>query len=167
MTNGGAVLLLALFFALLLAILAAGVIQTGVLELRMSGNKQFQEEAYQYAVAVATEIAQTPGNFPLDSQVGYTLCAVADESPACSQDGHYLGELRSPVPEDVALDYHVTRQGPLVVEDLPVRASQQEVSGNSRAVAIFEISVHVDGSDRRRGSARVAQGIAVRLPLVR
>jgi hypothetical protein len=168
MTSSGAVLLLAMFFVLLLAILAASVIQTGVLELRMSGNNQFQEEAQQYAAAIATEISEFPGNFPLDSAVGYEVCAEADSSPGCNQDGHYLAKLQSlSQSEGVAVDYRVTRQGPLLVENFPVRESQGEVSGNSRAVAIFEISVHVDGGGSRLGSARVAQGIAVRLPLVR
>jgi Tfp pilus assembly protein PilX len=168
MTNNGAVLLLAMFFVLLLAILAASVIQTGVLELRMSGNHQFQEEAQQYAMAIATEIAESPGNFPLDSAVGYAVCAEADSSPGCNQDGHYLAQLQSLAQSgEVAVDYKVTRQGPLLVESFPVRESQGEVSGNSRAVAIFEISVQVDGGSSRLGSARVAQGIAVRLPLVR
>jgi len=50
--NRGAVLLLAMVFMLMLAVIAGSVMQTGVLEFHMAGNDQFQEEAFQRAQAI-------------------------------------------------------------------------------------------------------------------
>jgi len=163
--SGGAVLLLAMVFMLLLGLLAASTLHSGALESHMAGNNQFQEDAFQRAQAVATEISQSPGNFPLVGGVGYRICEPGDDDAACNNDGHYLGELVSAaVPEGLGVSYHVTRQGPLFLENFPVREPQDEASGSGHAVAaIFEISVHVDGSGAGLGSARVVQGIAVRV----
>ena len=70
----GAVLLIAMIFLLLLAIIAGTVTQTSILEFFMAGNAQFREEAFQEAQAVVTEISSDAGNFPVVGQIGYKLC---------------------------------------------------------------------------------------------
>jgi len=58
----------------------------------------------------------------------------------------------------------VIRQGPCLLQSFPLREAQSVASGSGMFdAAIFEVSVHLDGSDRRLGSARVVQGMAVRL----
>ena len=163
----GAVLMLTMVFMLMLAMLAGTVIRSGVLEFHMAGNDQFQEEAFQRAQAVATELSRDPNNFVLAVAVGYAICSAADEDPAC--DGTGLGApVSAVVPEGVELAYRVTRQSPLLLEGFPVRESQGNASGSGRFdAAIFEVSVQVDGSGQRLGTARVVQGVALRVAAVR
>jgi len=163
--NRGAVLLLAMVFMLMLAVIAGSVMQTGVLEFHMAGNDQFQEEAFQRAQAIASELSRDPDNFSLAGGLGYTLCfsQVQNQDPDCDENS-----LSAPVsgvaPEGVELTYRVIRQGPRLLQRFPLREAQGVASGSGLFdAAIFEVNVHVDGSGRRLGSARVVQGIAVRL----
>lgn len=159
----GAILLLTMLFMLILAMVAGAVIQTGVLEFHMAGNAQFQEEAMQRAQAIATELSRDPNNFPLATAVGYTNCSSVDNDPGC--DRRSLNAPVSAVAQDgLALNYRVTREAPLLLRGFPVRESQLAASGAGLFdAALFEISVQVDGSASRLGSARVVQGIAVRV----
>jgi hypothetical protein len=161
--TAGAVLLLAMVFMLMLAVIAGAVMQAGVMEFHMAGNDQFQEEAFQRAQAVASELSREPDNFSLAGGVGHTLCSPADNDPGC--DGNSLGvPVSAVVPESVELTYRVIRQGPRLLQSFPIREAQGVASGSGISdAAIFEVSVHLDGSGRRLGSARVVQGIAVRL----
>jgi len=161
--NRGAVLLLAMVFMLMLAVIAGSVMQTGVLEFHMAGNDQFQEEAFQRAQAIASELSRDQDNFSLAGGLGYTLCSSEDSDPGC--DSNSLGPpLSAVVPEGVELTYRVIRQGPRLLQSFPLREAQSVASGSGMFdAAIFEVSVHLDGSDRRLGSARVVQGMAVRL----
>ena len=162
--NAGAVLLLAMVFLLLLALVAAAVMHSGILEFHMAGNNQFQEEAFQRAQAIATELSSDPNNFILVGNVGSSLCMAGDESPACERY-----DLQAPVagevPPGVALAYRVVRRGPLLLRGFPVREGERHASGAALFdAAIFEVDVRVAGSERRLGTARVVQGIAVRVP---
>ena len=153
----GAVLLIAMIFLLLLAIIAGTVTQTSILEFFMAGNAQFREEAFQEAQAVVTEIAADIDNFPVVGQVGYTLCKTS--GTGCNTT---LGPLTANA--GTKADYRVVRRGPLILESLPFRQgeSQGSSSPNFDAV-IFEIDVAIDGSDSKLGSAEVVQGMAVRV----
>jgi hypothetical protein len=163
----GALLLLTMLFMLILAVVAGAVIQTGVLEFHMAGNAQFREEAVQRAQAIATEISRDPANFGLAVAVGRSNCNAADKDPGC--DDHSLSAPVSAVaPGGVELTYRVTRQAPLLLRGFPGRESQLTASGAGLFdAALFEISVQVDGSASRLGSARVVQGIAVRMAAAR
>jgi Tfp pilus assembly protein PilX len=88
----GAVLLLALVFMLLLAMIAATVMQTAILQLRMAGNDQFLEEAFHKAQAIATELSLSPDNFSLEGGVGYTNCPVGVEELDCDRSQLPVGD---------------------------------------------------------------------------
>jgi hypothetical protein len=163
----GVVLLLALVFMLMLAIVAATVMQTAILQLHMAGNDQFLEEALHKAQAIATELSLTPENFSFEGGVGSTNCPVGVEDINCDRS-----QLSVPasavVPKGVTLDYRVTRQDPLLWRGFPIRESQDTASSsNSFDAAIFEIDVRIDGSEKRLGSAHIVQGIAVRVAAFR
>jgi hypothetical protein len=165
--NRGAVLLLAMVFMLMLAVIAATVVQTGVLEFHMAGNDQFQEEAFQRAQAIVSELSRDPDNFSLAGGLGYALCfsqgQSQDQDPDCDENS-LNAPVSGVVPEGVELTYRVIRQGPRLLQRFPLREAQGVASGSGLFdAAIFEVDVHVDGSGRRLGSARVVQGIAVRL----
>jgi type II secretory pathway pseudopilin PulG len=162
----GAVLLLAMVFMLMLAMIAATVMQTAILQLHMAGNDQFLEEAISTAQAMTDELSLNTGNFPLRGDVGDTNCPPGDEDPRCS-----FSQLEIPrsavMAEGIALNYRVTRQEPLLWKGFPIREAEASVSSsNSFDAALYEIDVHIDGSARRLGSAHIIQGIAVRVPAV-
>jgi PilX N-terminal len=162
----GAVLLLALVFMLMLTMIAATVMQTSILQLHMAGNDQFLEEVLQRAQAIADELSLDVDNFLLQGDVGDVNCPSGSEDPICTQN-----QLRIPesifTTEGIELEYRVTRREPLLWHSFPIRQSESTASSSSRFdAALFEIEVRIDGSKRGLGSARVIQGIAVRVPAV-
>ncbi len=163
----GAILLLAMVFLLLMALVAATVVQTALLQLHMAGNDQFLEEAFHQAQAIATELSLSPDNFLVEGGVGFSNCPLGVQSPAC--DRNLLQVPASVVvPAGVELDYRVTRQDPLLWRGFPLREAQDTVSSSGRFdAAIFEIDVRINGSEQRLGSAHIAQGIALRVPALR
>lgn len=158
----GMALLLALIFMLMLAIVATTAMQTALLQVRMAGNDQFLEEAFQLAEAIADELSQSPINFLLDIGVGGSNCPLDPKILDCELRLLTLPESAA-TSEGYELDYRITRQDPLLWQKFPVRGSQATVlSRSSFDAAIFEVDVRVDGSKTRRGSAHVIQGVAVR-----
>jgi hypothetical protein len=161
--NSGTVLLLAMIFMLMLALVSTTVLQTTILQLRMAGNNQFLEEAFYKAQAVVAELSQRPANFSLDADVGHANCPAHFQDISCD-----LFQLEAPVstaiPEGVEFDYRVIRQAPLLWKGFPVRESQDSASSSgSFDAAIFEIVVRIDGSATGVGTAHIAQGIAMRV----
>lgn len=160
--NGGTVLILALVFMLMLAVISTTAMHTALLQLHMAGNDQFLEEAFHKAEAIVDELSQSPDNFVLDTQVGHSNCPLDPKILDC--------ELRLlAVPASVAtsegydIDYRITRQDPVLWLDFPISESQATASSSRNFdAAIFEVDVRVDGSSKRRGSAHVVQGVAVR-----
>ncbi|MEZ5571998.1 MAG: pilus assembly PilX N-terminal domain-containing protein [Halioglobus sp.] len=163
----GAILILALVFILMLAMISATVMQTAVFNLHMAGNDQFLEEAFNTAQGVASELAVEQENFRLDALVGQSNCPKGMESADCTV--RLLPDsVLADVPPDIELDYRITRLKPYLYSGFPIRESQAGVSSShSSDTAIFEISVRFDGSQRKLGSAHVVQGMAVRIPAVR
>jgi hypothetical protein len=163
----GAVLLLTLVFMLLMAIIAGLVLQTAVLQLHMAGNDQFLEEAFHKVQAIATELSLHPDNFNLEGGMGFTNCPAGESGTQCDSS-----ELQAPAsavaPAGIKINYRVTRQEPLLWRGFPLRESQDTASSSSGFdAALFEISVRIDGSEKRLGSAHIVQGIAVRVPALR
>lgn len=162
----GAVLLLALVFMLMLGMIAATVMQTAILQLRMAGNDQFLEEVLQKAQAIADQLSLEADNFPLSGQVGDINCPQHLEDPECTRTQLQVPE-SADITQSVALQYRVTRREPLVWKGFPIREAQSAVSSSSSFdAALFEIDVRIDGSAARLGSAHVVQGIVVRVPAI-
>lgn len=160
--SSGAVLLLAMVFLLLIAMIAASVMQTSAVELQMAGNDQFREEAFQKAQGIASAISQRKENFPITGPIDYMLCANSAATVGCSADLPPLDSAIVAVPPGVRLSYSVHRQGPALLKALPFRIDQGRVSSSlAYDAAVFETRVQVDGSAVGLGSAQVAQGIAI------
>lgn len=158
----GSVLLLALVFVLMLSLIAASVVQTATLELRMAGNHQFREEANQIAKAIAAELALNPGNFSLASLVGQSKCAHTNAAPDCDLRSLQLPPSAQAV-SGYDLDFRVTRTAPLLWQNYPIHVPVEKLNEDEPFhAALFEISVRVDGRHNRRGVAHVIEGVAVR-----
>ena len=132
-----------------------------------SGNDQFLEEAFHKVQAIATELSLQPENFNLEGGIGYTNCPAGETGTPC--DRRALQTPASAIaPAGIKLNYRVTRQEPLLWRGFALRESQDLASSSSSVdVASFEISVRIDGSAKRLGSAHIVQGIAVRVPALR
>jgi hypothetical protein len=160
----GAILLLALVFMLMLALIVSSVMHSAVLQLHMSGNDQFVEQASNTAQAVAAELSLNADNFRLDTKVGQSNCPRGVTGADCVVNLLSVTE-PTDLPAGVELDYRVTRQEPLIYVGFPVRESEYAASSsNSFDAALFEINVRFDGAPKKLGSSHVVQGIAVRVP---
>lgn len=157
----GLVLVLALVFLLLLGLLASGLMQTSMLEFRMSTNAQSRELSLQQAQAIVDELSTREANFTLAQGVGYTVCG---STGSCDAAVLTVSEPLLERPEGVELHYAIQRQPPLIRRGLPLREPEGVVS-SARAydAALFETTVSIDGEAARVGSVRLAQGIAVRV----
>lgn len=166
-SSRGAVLLIALIFMLLLSVIAATVLQSAILQLRMAGNDQFVEEALHQAQAIAGELSLNPDNFLLTGDVGDANCPPGPQDPGCD---HNQLQVPASVPaqDAYALDYRVVRQEPLLWKGFPLREAEHVASSSTGFdAALFEIDVQLDGSGNGLGSAHVVQGMVVRVPVMR
>jgi hypothetical protein len=163
----GTVLLLALVYTLMLAIIVTLVLQAAVLQLRMAGNDQFLEKAFQQVQAIVTELSLNPDNFTLEGGIGHTNCRAGLRDIQC--DGNGLQAPASAVTyPGVELDYRITRQEPLLWKGFSLRESQDNASSsNNFDVAIYEIEARIDGREKHLGSAHIVQGIAMRVGALR
>ncbi|MEQ9465431.1 MAG: hypothetical protein RJQ10_17350 [Haliea sp.] len=158
----GYILLLVMVFLLLLALIAGTVLRVSALEFRMAGNDQFREQALQQARGIAQALAANPAHFPLDLAVGDSLCG---EGTACARPILSAAPAGHSLPENVVVDYRITRMGPRLAPAPGLRLPQAEVSGVAGwRVANFEVQVAIDGSPVALGSARVVQGVALLVP---
>lgn len=159
----GAVLLLAMVFLLILAILSATAMQTSIGEFQMAANSQFREQAFQRAQAIISAISSDEANFPEVAPVGSLFCKLGDSDANCSETRHInLGSALEDVPPGVAVFYRVERIGPSLLPSLPIRMPQTAVSSAlAYNAAIYEAQVKVDGVDVKLGVAEVVQGIAL------
>ncbi|MBT4519201.1 MAG: hypothetical protein HOC23_04280 [Halieaceae bacterium] len=158
----GAVLLLAVIFAMLLAMIAGSVMQISMLEFRMAGNDQFLEQAFQRAHGIASAISEKAAYFPVTGGIGYTICNQVSADSNCDANIIALNPAIDTAEDGVSVNYRVERKGPFVMESLPFRLSQNAVTSSvAFDVALFETRVDVDGSDIGLGRASVAQGMAL------
>ncbi|MFT5709771.1 MAG: type II secretory pathway pseudopilin PulG [Halioglobus sp.] len=162
----GAVLLLAMVFLLLLAVLAGTSMQASILQVRMASNELFQEEAFQRALAIVDAIGIESDNFPVEGQVGHTLCKTSDSANYCdSQQTVKIDRRVLDFPEGLDVAFEVERMAPLFLQSLPVRRSQQFVSSSlAYDAAVFEIHAKVDGHERGLGTAEAVRGVALLVP---
>ena len=165
--QGGAILLLALIFSLMLSLAAAAVIEMGALQSYMARNSYFQEEALQNAVSIGRAVSRERSNFNPDSRVGQSNCP-----PGANQPGCELEQLVVPAPAALSagtrIDYRVVRMAPLELANFPLRETESHATTVRFArAALFEVQVMIDGSAAALGSAGIAQGVALRLPAAR
>lgn len=164
----GAVLLLAMVFTAMLAVLASTLMRVGTFEFRMAGNQQFRLQAMQQAEAVAVELARHQANFPLQLAPGDAICSAGVIAAGCRQTATTLvAPASAAAPPGVVLGYSVSRQEPELLRNFPLRESQSRVSGSGHfSAALFEVQVDIDGGASRLASASVVQGVAIRLAAV-
>lgn len=159
--QGGAVLVVALVFLLLTAMISATVMQTSILEVRMAGNEQLREEAFQQVQAIVNAVAADTNNIVVAGEVGYKVCAVGVSG--CDIQKISLDSEITTVPSGVDLEYFLERRAPLFAS-MPFRLSEDAAgSASAYSAALFEVVAEYDGSNAGLGRATVGQGIAVRV----
>lgn len=167
MSTRGAVILLALVFLLMLALIAAMVVRSSIMQLHMAGNDQFLEEALHAAQGIAEELSQQPGNFVLAGSVGDTNCPIGTVLSGCNRSQLQMPDTALAL-EGLSVHLRVIRQDPLLWIGFPLRESEDVVSSSSSFdAALFEIDVQLKGYEAGLGGAHVVQGIAIRIPAFR
>lgn len=152
----GAILLLALVYLVLLALVAAAVVESATHQLRMAGNEQFAAQAQARARAVATEVARHVSNFDPAAPVGSERCIAADSGRACDAGGLTI------LPASLAgagLDYRVVRRAPDVLTAVPLPGG--ESAAPEARFALYE--VRVQAADAAAG-AEAVRGVLLGLP---
>lgn len=149
--QSGSVLLMALVFLVLTAMIAVTIMDTSVLEIKMAANQQFREEAAQHAEGIVGEVA---GNYEDQMtpsvQVGTIFC---DVSESCDQNTLSISsDLKSKIPVGVNLSYQAEKTG----ED-PAPGGE----GNYTDY-FFEMSVDYDGVNKGLSSSNIAVGLKQR-----
>lgn len=143
----GAVLIIAMIFLLLMALLATTVMQTSELEFKMAGNEQFREEAFQTAQAISTFIA-------INEESAYDL--IANE-----------GDTASPsVTATISLPSGVTTESWIELIDSEVDVltrirlgEDQAIGGSSGDWELYEVGARYKGASVKLGEAEVVQGL--------
>ncbi|NND66497.1 MAG: hypothetical protein HKN19_02820 [Halioglobus sp.] len=153
----GAILLLALVYLVLLALVAGAVVQSATLQLRMAGNEHFAAQATAHARAVATEISGHVLNFDPAVPVGAARCVAVDPARACASGG--LVALPAALAAAV-LDYRVVRRAPVVLTTVPLVGA--ELSAPGAPFALYEVHVRAGAAN---ASAQVVRGVLLGLPV--
>jgi len=162
--QSGVIVVVVLIFALLLSMLAAAGLRSVAMQARMAGNDQFQLEARYHAESIATKIAETRTPFSTALGVGQGNCVLGNLDPICNEYTLPAISLSHPTGA-YDIKYQVVRQHPQQADLYPLLGAQQGAPGTPHsAAAVFEVTVDVDGSDNKLGSARIVYGVA--LPLL-
>ncbi len=152
----GAILLLALIYLFLLALVATSVVESSTQQLHMANNELFAAQALVRARAVASEVARYGANFDPASPVGAVRCFAASAGAGCDSGG------LAALPEELAgagIEYRVVRRAPATLEGVPLGGG--EVSAAGAPFALFEVRVEVV-QDGAQGTA--VRGVMLGLP---
>ncbi len=163
--NRGAVLIVALIFLLLLALVGVTVMQTSMFETQMAGNDQFKEEAFQrveaIAAAIPADLVNVATNFTTAGGVGWTVCKTGSTASYCDDKKISLAGDVTTVPSGVALDYYIVRQAPEFAKKPHKRRSEDKACGTSCTYYYFEVVANYDSGDTRLGNATVVHGVEI------
>lgn len=162
--EGGAILMLAMVFTAMLALLSASVLRVVVMELRMAGNEAARQASFQYAEAILSAIVRREAFFPTDTLPGLVYCESGDTGSPCPE--LVLSETGVEPPGVYpGISYSLSRREPAVMAHFPLRESEDQASGSGHFSALlFDVSVKVKGTGHRGGTVRIVQGVAVRVP---
>lgn len=159
----GAVLIIALVFLALIALISVSSMDSSRLEAYMAGNEQARIDALQRAQAVVDFLADEDDSFRVTT-VGYLRCnsgntdTDCDSSAALAISNSDVASLVSGITElsySSEFYYESTKAPP---------SSIGNGNGQAYGAAYFDIKVLYDDSDSRGGRAQVSQGIGVRVP---
>jgi Tfp pilus assembly protein PilX len=159
----GAVLIIALMFLLLIALVAATASETNTLQLQMAGNDQLRADAQQRVMAILDAILDNADNTPVIGDIGYKICAAGSTAAGCDQALISLDSAVTDVPNGTSNDYFVTRVGPLET-GAPVMSESMASSASAFNVARYEITASFEGEAARLGNSTIVQGITVKIP---
>ncbi len=159
----GAVLIIALMFLLLLALVAATASETNTLQLQMAANDQLRVEAQQRVMAILDAILDNDNNTPVIGDIGYKICDQSSLEASCDQALISLDSSITDVPSGTSNNYFVTRMGPLET-GAPVMSESMASSASAFNVARYEVTASFDGEAARLGSSTIVQGITIKIP---
>jgi Tfp pilus assembly protein PilX len=161
--QNGAVLIIALMFLLLIALVAATSSETNTLQIQMAGNDQLRADAQQRVMAILDAILDDANNTPVIGDIGYKICAEGSLEASCDRAIITLNAGLAAAPTGTTSTYFVTRMGPLET-GAPVMNESMASSASAYNVARYEVTASFQGEAARLGNSTIVQGITVKIP---
>jgi|GEM_PF-992382 len=152
----GAVLMVAIVFLGLLAMLSVTVMRTSTMELRMASNEQERIEGLQKVQAILDDIREEDNYFPVVEE-GYLVCKSGDTDTACDTAPIVLDSTVTSLLGSDTVQYRTYYR-----EDssLP-RAdhASDKVYDTSFRVAYFDLMVEYEAASERGARSEITQGV--------
>jgi hypothetical protein len=156
-TQRGTVLVVSLVLLVGVTLVSLSSINTGMMELIMSGNEEARMTAFQKAQAGVESVIANESNFTVVGLVGNSNCTASKSGETCSQTG-----LSFPAGIDANKQWAKTeRLNPLLACPPRVFAT----SCDSFKVAHFSVDSHFSDVAVRGGRSQVVGGFMVVIPL--
>ena len=158
----GSVLLMALVFLVLTALIAVTIMDTSVLEIKMAANQQFKVEANQHAEGVIRDVMDKyddPANpsLPISIPYGSIYCATSDTDADCDEKSLYISaKLEDAVPAGVDLLYRGTR-----LHSQKATVGTTETASSGQTFHYIEMFADYDGVSVGLSSSRIAAGLKI------
>lgn len=155
-TQRGVVLMVAIVFLGLLAMLSVTVMRTSTMELRMASNEQMRIEGLQKVQAILDDIREEDSYFPVEEE-GYLVCQSGDTDTECDTAPIVLhSTVTSLLGSDTAQYRTYYRQD----SSMP-RAdhASDKVYGTSFRVAYFDLIVDYEAASERGARIKITQGV--------
>ena len=156
----GTALLVSLLVLLVLALLAATVARTSLLQMQMAGNDEHRMSARQWALAAVDGVLASGIGLELSAKPGFTRCTVGSTAPGC--DASDIQLVPAVKPATGRQEAAVARVAPLVSR-LPRLSEESASSTVFYRAARFEIRGTYDGTAEGLGRAAVVQGVLVKM----
>jgi len=161
--QSGAVLLVAMVFLLLIAMLSTTTMSTSTMEVLMAGNEQSRVEALERSQAIVEVLGEDNATYRVQT-VGYMRCSASHSHSNCDTvtandllitNTDVLG-LLSAATVSYSAEFYYEGGVPAV--------SLGNASGQSYSAAYFDIDVSYDDVNPRGGASEVSQGVGIRVP---
>lgn len=157
--QGGAALITALIFLVIITVIALSSMRSSTQELRMAVNAEEKVSAGQLAQALSDAVTANPASTPVVGEVGRRVCTTG--APACTDTTLFLpADAAGLIPAGDGRFVVVERLG---AESRPCPRGTG-VSLGAFGCAAFRVNANYDGSANRRGRADVNEGVLVLVP---
>lgn len=162
--QGGAALITALVFLIIITAIALSSMRASTQELRMALNAESKATAGQLAQALADGVLVDPGATAVVGAVGRRICTpLVGANTPCDDHSYALsGEVTAVMPAQGQRFVAIERVPP-VTRPCPDESTMAGAGSGGFGCAAFRVHAQYDGSAERRGRADVYEGMLVRV----
>ena len=163
--QSGVVLIVALVFLALIALISTTSMVSSRLEMFMSANEQARLDAVQRAQSIVDALGNQDDSFRVTS-LGYLRCNSGHAGSDCDTSAN-LALANSDVSTLIAGADDLAYSAEFYYEAAnvpPASLGSGNASGGAYGAAYFDIQVFYDSASSRGGRTEISQGIGVRIP---